>query len=95
MAPRETGVPCTHLLTWQPLPAGDIVQFKKPAPDVYNLAANTLMVKPEDCMVIEDSTIGLAAAKAALMSCIVTKSTVTSVLPGLCSPELICAYVLV
>jgi hypothetical protein len=53
------------------------------------------MVKPEDCMVIEDSTIGLAAAKAALMSCIVTKSTVTSVLPGLCSPESICACVLV
>jgi len=57
--------------------AGDIVQFKKPAPDVYNLAASTLMVKPEDCMVIEDSTIGLAAAKAALMSCVVTKSTYT------------------
>jgi len=57
--------------------AGDVVQFKKPAPDVYLLAANTLMVKPEDCMVVEDSCIGLAAAKAAKMSCIVTKSTYT------------------
>lgn len=65
--------------------AGDIVQFKKPAPDVYVLASNTLNVKPEDCMVIEDSTIGLAAAKAAKMSCIVTKSTVAALSPALLS----------
>ena len=58
------------------------MQFKKPAPDVYVLASNTLNVKPEDCMVIEDSTIGLAAAKAAKMSCIVTKSTVWDPLPS-------------
>mmetsp|Transcript_36440 Transcript_36440/g.89762 ORF Transcript_36440/g.89762 Transcript_36440/m.89762 type:complete len:310 (+) Transcript_36440:28-957(+) len=57
--------------------AGDIVERKKPFPDVYELAANTLRVKPEDCLVIEDSRIGLMAAKAAKMSCIVTKSTYT------------------
>ena len=58
-----------------PVYAGDIVANKKPAPDVYLLAAKELSLNPADCMVIEDSTIGLAAAKAAGMTCIVTKSS--------------------
>jgi len=58
-----------------PVYAGDIVAKKKPAPDVYLLAAKELNLDPADCVVIEDSTIGLAAAKAAGMTCIVTKSS--------------------
>lgn len=54
--------------------AGDIVQNKKPAPDVYLLAATEMNLDPSKCVVVEDSTIGLAAAKAAGMKCIVTKS---------------------
>uniref|UniRef100_A0A7N0UTI3 Uncharacterized protein n=1 Tax=Kalanchoe fedtschenkoi TaxID=63787 RepID=A0A7N0UTI3_KALFE len=54
--------------------AGDVVPRKKPDPAIYNLAAETLGVSPSSCVVIEDSAIGLAAAKAAGMTCIVTKS---------------------
>jgi HAD superfamily hydrolase (TIGR01509 family) len=57
--------------------AGDCVPRKKPSPDIYNLARETFAVRPEDCVVIEDSGIGLAAAKAADMNCIITKSTYT------------------
>jgi HAD superfamily hydrolase (TIGR01509 family) len=57
--------------------AGDVVAAKKPAPDVYNLAAKTLSLNPAHCMVIEDSNNGLRAAHAAGMHCIVTKSTYT------------------
>ena len=57
--------------------AGDIVKVKKPDPAIYNLAATTLSLKPKNCVVIEDSHIGLMAAKAAGMKCIVTKSPYT------------------
>jgi HAD superfamily hydrolase (TIGR01509 family) len=57
--------------------AGDVVAAKKPAPDIYNLAATTLKLTPANCMVIEDSNNGLRAAKAAGMGCIITKSTYT------------------
>lgn len=56
---------------------GDAVPKKKPAPDVYLLAAEKLDVSPSGCVVIEDSGIGLQAAKAAGMACLVTKSTYT------------------
>ena len=55
--------------------AGDVVANKKPAPDVYLLAATTMALEPARCVVIEDSSIGLAAAKAAGMKCIITKSS--------------------
>ena len=56
---------------------GDAVARKKPAPDVYNLAAETLGLRPAECVVVEDSGIGLAAAKAAGMACLVTMATYT------------------
>lgn len=58
--------------------AGDIVPRKKPDPAIYLLAATTLGVDTSRCVVIEDSAIGLAAAKAAGMKCIVTKSGYTT-----------------
>lgn len=57
--------------------AGDVVAAKKPAPDIYNLAATTLGLSPKSCVVIEDSNNGLRAAKAAGMRCIVTVSSYT------------------
>ncbi len=57
---------------------GDAVPAKKPAPDVYLLAAEKLGVPTDGCVVVEDSGIGLAAAKAAGMACCVTMSTYTS-----------------
>ncbi|KAL7138801.1 hypothetical protein ABFS83_09G006800 [Erythranthe nasuta] len=57
--------------------AGDVVPRKKPDPAIYLLAAETLGVEPSSCVVVEDSAIGLAAAKSAGMTCIVTKSGYT------------------
>jgi HAD superfamily hydrolase (TIGR01509 family) len=58
--------------------AGDIVSNKKPDPAIYNLAAKELGVDPAHCVVIEDSRIGVLAARAAGMACVVTKSTYTA-----------------
>ncbi|KAK8953924.1 hypothetical protein KSP39_PZI002541 [Platanthera zijinensis] len=58
--------------------AGDVVPRKKPDPAIYLLAANTFRIDPSSCVVVEDSAIGLAAAKAAGMKCIITKSGYTA-----------------
>lgn len=58
--------------------AGDVVAKKKPAPDIYTLAATQLGLTQAQCMVIEDSNNGLRAAKAAGMRCIVTISSYTA-----------------
>lgn len=44
-------------------------QFKrsKPDPEIYFYTASQLEVNPEECFVVEDSTFGIAAAKAAGM----------------------------
>jgi HAD superfamily hydrolase (TIGR01509 family) len=52
--------------------AGDVVSKKKPDPEIYNLAAERLNLEPSECVVIEDTRIGLLAAKAAGMHCVVT-----------------------
>jgi len=57
--------------------AGDMVKKKKPAPDVYNMACEEMGLDKSRCVVIEDSHIGLSAAKAAGIACIVTKSSYT------------------
>lgn len=43
------------------------VAHGKPAPDLFLHAANTMGVKPADCVVVEDSPLGVAAANAAGM----------------------------
>lgn len=45
-------------------------QFKesKPNPEIYHYTADTLGIKEEECLVIEDSTVGIAAGKAAGMT---------------------------
>eukprot|EP00252_Welwitschia_mirabilis_P012845 TRINITY_DN28381_c0_g4_i2.p1 TRINITY_DN28381_c0_g4~~TRINITY_DN28381_c0_g4_i2.p1 ORF type:complete len:312 (-),score=66.30 TRINITY_DN28381_c0_g4_i2:325-1260(-) len=58
--------------------AGDVVPQKKPDPAIYLLAASTLGIPTSRCVVVEDSAIGLAAAKAAGMKCIITKSGYTA-----------------
>lgn len=42
----------------------------KPRPDIYLFAADKLEVEPRDCIVIEDSSHGIEAAKKAGMVCI-------------------------
>ena len=58
--------------------AGDIVGRKKPDPEIYELASGKLGVRPDRCVVVEDSRNGLLAAKAAGMRCIVTPSAYTA-----------------
>jgi HAD superfamily hydrolase (TIGR01509 family) len=57
--------------------AGDVVKAKKPAPDIYNLAARTLDVGPGACVVVEDSSNGVEAAHGAGMRSVVTVSSYT------------------
>ncbi|KAK9864103.1 hypothetical protein WJX84_004578 [Apatococcus fuscideae] len=57
--------------------AGDVVPKKKPDPAIYTLAAEELGVPLSRCVVVEDSFIGLKAAKAAGMRCLVTRSSYT------------------
>lgn len=57
--------------------AGDEVQAKKPAPDVYVLALRRLGMTADQTLAFEDSRNGLRAALAAGMPCIVTPSTYT------------------
>lgn len=57
--------------------AGDMVPKKKPAPDVYNMAVDKMGLDKSRCVIVEDTNIGLGAAKAAGISCIVTKSSYT------------------
>jgi len=57
--------------------AGDVVAKKKPAPDIYLLALETLGLPPHECMVVEDSRNGLLAALGAGLPTLVTTSTYT------------------
>ena len=57
--------------------AGDIVAAKKPAPDIYLKVLDDLHLYPADCVVVEDSGIGVAAAVAAGLTTVVTVSSFT------------------
>ena len=57
--------------------AGDIVSKKKPDPEIYNLALSKAGVKPEECIVIEDSRNGVLAGKAAGMHVVATTNVYT------------------
>lgn len=67
-AMKTTGMeplfPKEHIFTFEDVAKG------KPAPDVYLLAARTMGVAPDDCLVVEDSPAGIQAALAANMSVI-------------------------
>lgn len=58
--------------------AGDDVESKKPDPEIYRTAAEKLGIAPESCCVVEDSSIGVAAAVAAGMRCVVTYTPSTA-----------------
>lgn len=47
--------------------AGDEVTRGKPAPDVYLLAAHRMSVAPGDCVAVEDTQVGIDAARSAGM----------------------------
>jgi HAD superfamily hydrolase (TIGR01509 family) len=57
--------------------AGDIVEKKKPAPDIYNYVIEKMALSPENCLVIEDSEQGLKAATRAGLKTVITVNDYT------------------
>jgi HAD superfamily hydrolase (TIGR01509 family) len=57
--------------------AGDVVARKKPDPEIYELAKQSLKLPVHQCVVIEDSRNGLLAAKGAGLPTLITTSTYT------------------
>jgi HAD superfamily hydrolase (TIGR01509 family) len=60
---------------WDAVIAGEQVQNKKPAPDIFLAAAQALGVAPSECVVVEDAVNGIQAAKAAGMRCVAVAQT--------------------
>jgi HAD superfamily hydrolase (TIGR01509 family) len=58
--------------------AGDVVSKKKPDPEIYNLALSKTGLRPDECVVIEDSRNGVVAAKAAGMHVVATTNDYTA-----------------
>jgi len=58
--------------------AGDIVPRKKPAPDIYQLAQDSLGVPADRVVVVEDSRNGLLAATGAGLTCMITVNDFTA-----------------
>ena len=58
--------------------AGDIVAHKKPAPDIYRLALDSLGVPARRVVVVEDSRNGLLAATGAGLACVITINDFTA-----------------
>ncbi|MHC4887331.1 MAG: HAD family hydrolase [Planctomycetota bacterium] len=49
---------------------GQDVELKKPAPDIFLLAAERMGLKPTECLVVEDAVSGVTAALAAGCRCL-------------------------
>ncbi|WCJ31910.1 Haloacid dehalogenase-like hydrolase (HAD) superfamily protein [Euphorbia peplus] len=58
--------------------AGDDVKEKKPDPSIYIAAAKKLGISEKNCVVVEDSVIGLQAATKAGMSCVISYTPSTA-----------------
>jgi len=58
--------------------AGDVVPHKKPAPDIYHWVLQRLGLRADECLAIEDSAPGVAAARAAGLAVLVTRSRYTA-----------------
>lgn len=54
---------------------GNMITHTKPHPEIFLLAASTLEVDPEHCLVFEDAEAGVEAALAAGMKCVGVGST--------------------
>jgi len=58
---REIGLPADR---FDAVVTGSEIERKKPAPDIFLLAAQRLGLPPSDCLVVEDAPNGLQAARA-------------------------------
>lgn len=64
--------------SWDAVVSGELVKRKKPSPDIFLLAAETLGVNPAECAVVEDAVNGVQAAKAAGMRCVAVAHTLSA-----------------
>jgi HAD superfamily hydrolase (TIGR01509 family) len=65
-------------LKWfEVIACGDIVANKKPAPDIYLYSLEQLGLTAAECLVIEDTEAGLAAAQAAGLTTVITLNDAT------------------
>lgn len=62
---------------FEAIAAGDMVQAKKPAPDLYLMALEKLGLSAQDCLAMEDSRNGLVSARAAGLESLITVNTYT------------------
>ena len=67
---KNLGLKSDSVNAFDKLVSGTTVKNPKPAPDVFLKTAEELGVEPKECIVIEDSSNGAKAAKAAGMACI-------------------------
>ena len=68
----QLGLPVAH---FSAVIDGTMVTHKKPAPDIFLLAASTIGLPPEQCVVFEDAVSGIRAARAANMRAIGVRSS--------------------
>lgn len=68
--------------------SGNDVERRKPAPDLFLLAAERLGIEPGLCVVIEDAPDGVRAAKAAGAKCIAVTNSTTEA--NLSQADLVC-----
>jgi len=54
------------------------VERKKPFPDIFELAAKKIGLKPQECLVVEDAVSGVEAAKSAGAMCLGLMTSFTS-----------------
>lgn len=64
---REIGMPSS---AFDGTVTGLDVEKKKPAPDIYIMAAGKIGLKPAECLVVEDAVSGIKAAKSAGCKCL-------------------------
>lgn len=68
----EVGLP---LESFHAVVCGDDVEKKKPAPDIFLMAAKRIGLDATDCLVVEDAPQGIRAGKAAKSKCLGITST--------------------
>ena len=77
-AATQTMLEATGLLQlFEVVVAREDCNERKPSPESYLLTAKKLGVSPDGCIAIEDTSIGLEAAKRAGMKCIALKTSLT------------------
>ena len=69
---KQIGLPCAN---WDAIVTGEDVASKKPAPDIFLVAAKKLNLPAAQCVVIEDAVNGVQAAKTARMRCVAVAQT--------------------